>query len=78
MYIVNPEGLQWLVKQDLEGFDMLIIDESSMFKHDNTLRFKTLKRMMPIFKRRYIMTGTPAPNGLFLRFVRPGVHPRLG
>ena len=67
--VINPEGLNWLfnaVKSLGEGWpwQMLVIDESTRFKHPNTLRFKTLKPYLGKFARRYILTGTPAPNGL--------------
>ena len=65
--IINPEGLGWLFKA-VQGqpwpWDMLVIDESTRFKHASTLRFKTLKPWLTKFQRRYILTGTPAPNGL--------------
>lgn len=68
IFVINPEGLQWLLKQVTEGkFElppMLVIDESTKFKHTNTMRFRHLKKLLPKFKRRYILTGTPAPNGL--------------
>ena len=41
-----------------------MVDESTRFKHANTQRFKILKPYLPEFKRRYILTGSPAPNGL--------------
>jgi SNF2 family DNA or RNA helicase len=64
--IINPEGLSWLFSQ-VKGewpWDMLVVDESTRFKHANTLRFKTLRPHLHRFRRRYILTGTPAPNGL--------------
>lgn len=66
VYVINPEGLPWLTRtvRDPEWYDMLVIDESTRFKHSNTQRFKTLKVILPFFKRRYILTGSPAPNGL--------------
>lgn len=66
IYVINPEGLTWLVKHNLKklGFDMLGIDESSKFKAANTKRFKLLKLVLPIFRRRVIMTGSPSPNGM--------------
>jgi len=67
IYVINPEGLEWLVKKGLVrllGLDMLVVDESTKFKHTNTQRFKLLKVLLPAFKRRYILTGTPTPNGL--------------
>src|ERR1700733_619962 len=59
IYLINPEGLTWLAKHNLKklGFDMLGIDESSKFKAANTLRFKLLKEMLNMFRRRVIMTG---------------------
>lgn len=67
IYVINPEGLNWLMAQGrfkALGADVLVIDESSKFKHPNTSRYKTLKPVLPKFKRRWILTGTPAPNGL--------------
>lgn len=66
--IVNPEGLSWLLnrvaKEKQWPWDMLVVDESTRFKHSSTLRFKLLKLVLSRFKRRYILTGSPAPNGL--------------
>lgn len=46
------------------GFDTLVVDELSKFKHPNTVRFKTLKQVVPYFSRRWGLTGSPASNGL--------------
>jgi SNF2 family DNA or RNA helicase len=64
--VINPEGLEWLSRAlgKTFPFDVLVVDESTRFKHANTQRFKTLKPLLPKFKRRYILTGSPAPNGL--------------
>lgn len=69
--VINPEGLSWLFAQRLRQhgsdpwpWDILVIDESTRFKHADTLRFKKLKPYLPEFRRRYILTGSPAPNGL--------------
>ena len=67
IYLINPEGLQWLLdggRFKRLGADTLVIDESSKFKSTNALRFKLLKPFLPKFARRWILTGTPAPNGL--------------
>lgn len=40
------------------------VHNSTKFKHTNTRRFKAMRAMIPHFDRRYILTGTPAPNGL--------------
>jgi SNF2 family DNA or RNA helicase len=63
--LVNSEGLEWLVKRvDLSTYDVLIVDESRDFANSQTKRFKLLKPWLSFFKRRWILTGTPMPNGL--------------
>jgi SNF2 family DNA or RNA helicase len=62
--VINPEGLKWLLKRQHERYDILVVDESTKFKHVHTQRFKLLKTVLPSFERRWILTGTPAPNGL--------------
>jgi SNF2 family DNA or RNA helicase len=66
--VINPEGLAWLATQvNPRGelpWDVLCVDESTRFKNDRTQRFKLLRPYLEHFKRRYILTGSPAPNGL--------------
>lgn len=73
IHLINPEGLFWLLgNREHPGaidkcdwfWDMLVVDESTKFKHTNSLRSKLLRRRVEEFKRRYILTGSPAPNGL--------------
>lgn len=73
VYLINVEGLAWLLdllkrlgldKPDLWPFDMLVLDESSLFKSHSTKRFEALQKVLHLFKRRYILTGTPTPNSL--------------
>lgn len=83
IYVINPEGLDWLlqvektktpsgktkVHVDLRrwkslGFDTLVVDELSKFKHPNTNRFKAMKMVLGTFARRWGLTGSPASNGL--------------
>jgi len=65
LYFINPEGLKWLFSQhNVPEFDTLIIDESTKFKDTRTQRFRALKGALPKFRRRWILTGTPVPNGL--------------
>lgn len=66
IYIINPEGLSWLFAAQTKrpSFDVLCIDESSKFKNSTTQRFKLLKPLLVSFARRWILTGTPVPNGL--------------
>lgn len=66
LYVINPDGIPWLLEQDLSKFkpDTLILDESTQYKKTNTARFKLIKKLLPKFSRRWILTGSPAPNGL--------------
>lgn len=71
LYVINPEGLDWLFKPDTKGkpdaarmkmlqekFQVLLVDESTKFKNPQTRRFKVLRHAIPKFKRRYILTGS--------------------
>jgi SNF2 family DNA or RNA helicase len=72
-YVITPEGLEWFVrKQKALGNmspmeylspEILVVDESSKFKHTQSARFKNLKPLLGRFDRRYTLTGSPAPNG---------------
>lgn len=45
IYLINPEGLDWLYKElrgDWSVFEMLVVDESSIFKTHTGKRFKLL------------------------------------
>lgn len=72
IYLINPESLKWLHGELLRGlkngkpcpFDVLWIDESTKFKSHGSSRFGYIYDMLPLFKRRHIMTGTPSPNSL--------------
>lgn len=63
--IVNYEGLDWLTEKGIPPhINMLVVDESSKVKDPRTRRFKILKSIIHKFKRRYILTGSPAANSL--------------
>ena len=65
--LLNPDGLNWLTRLPpalIKQYDGLIVDESTKFKHTGTQRFKMIKKLLDNFSRRYILTGTPSPNGL--------------
>lgn len=69
LYIIGRDNVAWLEKHMPKAaakypFDMLVIDELSSFKNPRSLRFKSLRRMRPFFRRVVGLTGTPAPNGL--------------
>ena len=65
IYLINPEGLQWLFKAGLpKGVDTLIVDESTKFKNPQAKRFKLLRENLSLFSNRYILTGTPRPRSI--------------
>jgi len=61
---INVENLVWL--EEILGkkspFDMIVFDESSMFKDRGTKRFKSAVRLARAARRIVMLTGTPAPN----------------
>lgn len=66
VYVINPEGLDWLcTNENMKKLkaEMLVVDESTKFKKTTGKRYKLLKRWLPTFRRRMILTGTPNPNG---------------
>lgn len=67
IHVINFEGLQWLAKV-FNGkpfpYDMLVVDEISYLKNTRTERFKSLAVFLDRFKRRFGLTGSPAPNSL--------------
>ncbi|MDD2775542.1 MAG: DEAD/DEAH box helicase [Gallionella sp.] len=78
IFVINPEGLQWLLEAEKTGkrykaggrrlaaigADTLVVDELSKFKYSNTSRFKMIKPILSQFQRRWGLTGSPAANGL--------------
>lgn len=66
LYVVNRENVPWLVDylRNSWPFDMVVIDELSSFKGQDSKRFKQLKLVRPRISRIVGLTGTPSPNGL--------------
>lgn len=67
VFIINPEGLGWLLTKPnmkLLDADTLVVDESTKFKSSKSQRFKSIKKWLHTFSRRWILTGTATPNGL--------------
>lgn len=67
--IKNPKTGKVQVVVDLNrfkkfGFDTLVLDELTLWKHHQSGRHKALKQVVGSFQRRWGLTGTPAPNGL--------------
>jgi len=67
IYLINAENVVWLTKHvGGEGwkFDVVIFDESSLFKNPSSKRFRAAKAFMKKVQRSYILTGTPAPKSV--------------
>jgi len=73
LYISNFETVPFIYKHLVSlvkakkpmPFEVCVIDEGSMIKSSDTLRFKYLKALRSVFpKYRLILSGTPAPNSL--------------
>lgn len=68
VHVINPEGLPWYLERarrsGLPWPGMLVVDESTLFKNPKSKRFRLLQSVLFRFRRRVILTGTPAPNGL--------------
>lgn len=63
IYLVNPELQEEVFLRVPEG-GTLVIDESTLYKNPSSKRFKNLRKELKRFSRRFILTGTPAPNSL--------------
>lgn len=55
-----PSKLDWLLEQN---YDLIIFDESTKVKNKNSGRGKACIELAHSIKRRYILSGSPAPNG---------------
>lgn len=71
VHIINVENLVWLLRllrararKHGWPYDMLILDESSLFKTPSSKRFGALRYQLKRFARRVILTGTPRPKSL--------------
>lgn len=64
--VMNYDGIAWAHKILAQGhnFDVVIFDELTRLKNHNSRRFKDLKPILPSFKFRWGLTGTPTANGL--------------
>ncbi len=64
--LINHDGVVAMHKAGftLEGFDLVVIDESTAFKHPNTQRSTAIRKLIKPVKKRVMMSGTPAPNGV--------------
>lgn len=67
IHVINVDNLKWLEQQLIREkralpWDVIVIDESSMFKSRDTQRFKSMRRLARQAKRIVELTATPSPN----------------
>lgn len=67
--LINYDGLAWAHKHIKAGmFDILVCDEITKLKNHKSKRFEYTKPLLPFFKFRWGLTGSPAANGLINLF----------
>ena len=61
--IVNPDALHIIQDSDaLSEYDMILVDESAMFRNAKARRVKALNKICSKMKRVVMMTGSPCPE----------------
>lgn len=74
IYVINYDGLRWFrwitsaSKLRQRGVNIIVMDELSKLKNARSQRSQLLYPLLPIFQRRWGLTGTPASNGLLNLF----------
>ena len=68
LYVINRENVEWLCDPKLSGmkkwkFDLVVIDELSSFKNNQSKRWRAFKRRVPPDVPVWGLTGTIAPKG---------------
>lgn len=65
IYVINRENVVWLVEKlgAAWPFDAVVIDELSSFKSTKAKRWRMLKRVAPLCRIVWGLTGTPAAKG---------------
>ena len=66
IYVINVENLIWLetiIGRNKFRWDMMVLDEASMFKNRDTKRFKVARRFSMLCPRIVELTATPSSNG---------------
>lgn len=71
IWTINRENVKWLEEEFVVNrrlvsswpWDTVVLDESQSFKAQSSQRFKSMRKLRPLFPRCVQLTGTPAPNG---------------
>jgi len=59
--IINPDALH-IIQDDIADVDMVLVDESAMFRNAKSRRVKALNTICKDVKRVVMMTGSPCPE----------------
>jgi SNF2 family DNA or RNA helicase len=66
--IINREQVTWLVEEWARmgkwPYDVIVVDESTSFADHRTKRWKALAKVAQRSKYLYLLSGTPAPEGI--------------
>ena len=66
VYLVNAENVFWffdeVLRFDRFPFDLLVLDESTLFKNWSAKRTVVLRKFRDLFPRVVVLTGTPTPK----------------
>lgn len=64
IFIINYDGVRWLINKGLWDFDIVVIGELSEYKNDKAVKYKALKGVINLTDRVIALTNEPASNGL--------------
>lgn len=87
IYVINVDNVSWLITHlgSRWPWDVVVLDESSLFKNHKSQRFKNLKMMRPKMQRVILLTGTPTPQSimdlwaqLFMLDAGQRLYPKVG
>ncbi len=74
IYLINFEAVPWLITKarDMAKFagGMLVADESVKVKTWMSQRTQAFKKLLPLFKRRYILSANPRPKSMMDLFAQ--------
>jgi len=74
IYLINFEAVPWLITKarDMAKFagGMLVADESVKVKTWMSQRTQAFKKLLPLFKRRYILSANPRPRSMMDLFAQ--------
>ena len=64
VFVTNHDSVRWLQEWKPTGRWALCIDEFTVYKHRTSQRSKAIAKMRAHFDIRWLLSGTPNPNGI--------------